>query len=224
MLRRRQLVLPARRRPTLAPSGRRRSARRNRLRRWGAAALAAVAGFVGVTALSPRGAAAPGVPTVVAARDLPAGAVLGEDDLTVEPVPERHRPDTAAGTTGLLTGRVLTSPVSAREVVTETRVQGAGMLAGQPAGTVAMSVPVLDLGTTGVAAGSRVDLYGTGTGELVARDTTVLALRAETPSAWSAAATTSLTVALDPATAGRVAQSVSALRAGEIFMVAVHRP
>jgi Flp pilus assembly protein CpaB len=194
------------------------------VRRWGAAALAAVAGFVGVTALSPRGAAAPGLPTVVAARDLPAGAVLGEDDLVVEPVAQRHRPDTAASTPDLLTGRVLTSPVAAREVVTQTRVQGAGMLAGQPPGTVAMSVPVLDPGSTGVTAGSTVDLYGTGTGELVARDTTVLAVRAQEQSAWSASATTSLTVALDPATAGRVAQSVSALQAGEIFMVAVHHP
>lgn len=224
MLRHRPRLLPRRGGTTLPRSGRRRTARRHRVRRWGAAALAAVAGFVGVTALSPRGAAAPGLPTVVAARDLPAGSVLSEDDLVIEPVPRRHRPDTATATPAALAGRVLTSPVSAREVVTETRVQGAGMLSGQPPGTVAMSVPVLDPGSTGVAAGSRVDLYGTGTGELVARDTTVLAMRADEPSGWAASATTSLTVALDPSTASRVAQSVSALRAGEIFIVAVHHP
>jgi Flp pilus assembly protein CpaB len=224
MLLRRPPLLPGRRGPSLTPSARRRTARRHRVRRWGAAGLAAVAGFVGVTALSPGRAGAPGLPTVVAARDLPAGAVLSEDDLVVEPVPQRHRPDAATATPGQLTGQVLTSPVSAGEVLTETRVQGAGMLAGQPPGTVAMSVPVLDPGSTGVAAGSRVDLYGTGTGELVARDTTVLAIAAQEPSGWSASATTSLTVALDPSTAGRVAQSVSALRAGEIFIVAVHHP
>jgi Flp pilus assembly protein CpaB len=222
MLLRRPPLLLGRGVPSLAPSGRRRTVRRHRLRRWGAAALAAVAGFIGVTALSPGRSGTLGLPTVVAARDLPAGAVLSQDDLVVEPVPQRHRPDAAAAAPDRLTGKVLTSPVSAREVLTETRVQGAGMLAGQPPGTVAMSVPVLDPGSTGVAAGSRVDLYGTGTGELVAHDTTVLAIRAQEPSSWSANATTSLTVALDPSTASRVAQSVSALRAGEIFIVAVH--
>lgn len=195
--------------------------RRGRLRRWGAALLAALAGFLGVTALTPRGAAAPGVPTVVAASDLPAGAVLGEGDLVVEPRPPSHRPDTAVADPGRLVGAVLAAPLSAKEVVTSSRLRGPGLLSGQPSGTVAMSVPVLDPEAAGVTSGSRVDLYASGSGDRVASDVTVLAARVPEASTWSSGGAASLTLALDPQSAAAVARSVSTLQAGEIFVVAL---
>lgn len=224
LLRRRPPRLaPHRAETSLARSGRRRAARRQRVRRWSAAVLAALAAFATVSALRPADTPATGLPTVVAARDLPAGAVLTEGDLLVEPRPAGQRPDTATGTTTGLPGRVLTSPISAREIVTSARLRGSGLLAGQPAGTVAMSLPVLDPGSTGVAPGSRIDLYASGTGAVVARDVTVLALRTEAGSTWTATPAASISVALDPDTASRVAVAISALQAGGIFLIAVHQ-
>ena len=51
-----------------------------------------------------------------------------------------------------------------------------------------MSVPMLDASSSGARAGSRVDLYATGTGELTADDVVVLAVQTATTgsSAWSA--------------------------------------
>jgi Flp pilus assembly protein CpaB len=183
--------------------------------------LAALAGFLGVTALTPRGAAAPGLPTVVAAHDVPSGVVLGADDLVVEPRPPVQRPDTAVSEVDAVIGEVLAAPLSAREVLTSSRLRGPGMLAGQPAGTVAMSVPVLDPQAAGVTAGSRVDLYASGSGERVASDVTVLATRVPEASTWSSGGAASITLALDQASAGAVARSVSTLQAGEIFVVAL---
>lgn len=205
----------------LARTGRRRAARRHRLRRWGAALLAALAGFFALSALGPGVAAGPGIATVVAANDLPAGAVLTADDLVVEPRPPGQRPETAAGRADELVGRVLVTPVVAREVVTPSRLRGPGMLSGQPPGTVAMSVPVLDPRAAGVDPGSRVDLYASGSGDRVASNVTVLATRVPESSSWSAGAAASLTLALDERSAGQVARAVSTLQAGEIFVVAL---
>lgn len=217
----RQRARSGRRHAGLARSGRRRVARRNRVRRWAAALLAAVGGFVAVTALTPGGAAAPGVATVVAARDLAAGTVLTADDLLVEARPSAQRPDTALTRPDGLVGRALAAPLTAREVVTSARLRGAGMLAGQPAGTVAMSVPVLDPQAAGVTAGSRVDLYASTSGDRVATDVTVLATRVPERSTWSADSAASITLALDASSASAVARSVSTLQAGEIFVLAL---
>ncbi|MGN6751422.1 MAG: SAF domain-containing protein [Intrasporangium sp.] len=186
-----------------------------------AAFLAAIAGFLGVTALTPRGSAAPGLPTVVAAHDLPSGVVLGADDLVVEPRPPVQRPETAVSEVDGVIGQVLAAPLTAREVLTTSRLRGPGMLAGQPQGTVAMSVPVLDPQAAGVTAGSRVDLYASGSGERVASDVTVLATRVPEASAWSSGGAASITLALNQPSASAVARSVSTLQAGEIFVVAL---
>ncbi|MDN5795342.1 MAG: SAF domain-containing protein [Intrasporangium sp.] len=191
------------------------------MRRWGAALLAALAGFVGVTALTPRGAAAPGVATVVAAHDLPAGITLTADDLVIEPRPSSQRPETAATRAGDVVGKVLATPVSAREVVTASRLRGPGILSGQAAGTVAMSVPVLDPQAAGVTSGNRVDLYASGSGDRVASDVAVLAVHVPETSTISSGGAASITLALDEPTASRVAQAVSTLQAGEIFVVAL---
>jgi hypothetical protein len=126
-----------------------------RYRRLIAAMCVAVAVAAAVRALAP-----PPVPTqvvLVAARDLPAGKTLVERDLrtarwSAGTVPEGALP--------VAEGRVLASPLRAGEPVTDVRVVGPGLLAEQPAWTVAAAVRVADPAAARlVRAGDRVDVF-----------------------------------------------------------------
>ncbi len=205
------------------PNGpRRRAARRARIRRLAAAALAALAGLVVLSALSPRAAGGAGLPTVVMVRDVGAGSVVGSDDVSVVPRPAAERPDAAASTVADVVGRTAASPLAAREVVTPSRLVGGGILADQPSDRVAMSVPVLDIGGVGVRPGSHVDVYATGSGRLTASDAVVLAVRDGTDgSGLGRANPPQVTLALTPQAAGDIARGLSALDAGQIFVVAI---
>lgn len=76
-----------------------------------------------------------------------------------------------------LVGRRLSGPVAAGEVLTTTRVAGAGLLVGRPADEVAVHVPLADPGAVAmVRAGDHVDVLA-GTGETVAASALVLAVR-----------------------------------------------
>ena len=98
--------------------GRRRLARRARVRRWVAAALAGVAAFVTVSALSPTRAAPAGVPTVVAARALPGGATITQADLAIVERAAGDRPETALSSFEEVVGRTTAAPIPARDVLT----------------------------------------------------------------------------------------------------------
>jgi len=205
------------------PNGpRRRSARRSRARRWIAAVVAGLAGFFSLSALSPRAAGGAGVATVVMVGDVAAGDVVKADDVDVVGRPSGHRPVTALSALDEVVGRVAAGRLVAREVVTRERLVGSGLLAGQPSGHVAMSVPVLDVSTLDVGPGSRIDLYSTGTGQLVAGDVIVLGARdAREAGGLGAAAPPQVTLALSPTEASDVARSLTALEAGQIFVVAI---
>ena len=93
---------------------------------------------------------------VVAAHDLPAGHTLLATDL--RPASWLAR-DVPAGRLLSATGRTLATPIRAGELVTDTRVIGPGLLAGQPPGTVAVPVRLSDASTSAfVRAGDRVDV------------------------------------------------------------------
>ena len=135
------------------PSGGRRSlnarqrlARRARWRRWWAALLAAVAAAVTLSTLAPRATESSGREVLVAVRDLPAGAVVTRDDVEVVRRPASTVPETGLTAYADVVGRTTATALSTRDVVTSERLIGAALLAGQPAGSVAMSVPVLDVG------------------------------------------------------------------------------
>ena len=167
------------------------------------------------------------MPTLVAARDLPAGTVLSREDLELATRAASGRPATGITAYGTVVGKVTAGPISARDTVTPERLVGPGLLAGQPAGHMALTLPVLGGGTAGVSAGAHVDVYATGTGQLAAQDVVVLALTEPAESAFGAANGASgpnVTVALAPADAGRVATALSALQAGESFVLALRRP
>ncbi|WJY66312.1 SAF domain protein [Corynebacterium aquatimens] len=60
----------------------------------------------------------------VATTAKPAGAVLGDGDVTLTPVPEHLIPDSAVRDVDAVTGQVLASPISPGEVLTTSRVIG----------------------------------------------------------------------------------------------------
>ncbi|SDO39485.1 Flp pilus assembly protein CpaB [Klenkia soli] len=152
-------------------------------------------------------AAAPGEPVVVAAADLPAGALLAEADLTTAELPPAVVPDGSAADPGLLVGGVLASPLRRGEPVTDARLVGPGLWSQVPVGQVAAPVRLADLAVAALLrSGDRVDVLATadGTGtEVVAADALVLAV----PSAETGAGLLVLAVATD--TAARLATATS---------------
>ena len=155
--------------------GRRGAWRRRVARRLLSAALAATAvlGCVAV-ARTPEGGAQARVLVVV--RDLPTGHQLGAADVVEQSRPTGFAPAHALGRTGSVTGQRLAGPVGAGEVLTAGRLLGPGLLAGRPAGEVAMHVAVADPGAVAmVRPGDRVDLLSAD-GDAVVRDVTVLAV------------------------------------------------
>lgn len=146
-------------------------------RRSLAALLVAVATLIGVRSLAAPAPATIAVP--VAARDLPAGEVLGADDLATARFapgtePSRLAPDAV--------GRVLAAPLSAGEPVTGPRLVGSGLAQAHPTLT-ALPVRLPDPGMVGLLrVGDRVDLIATdpesGTAATLALDVLVLAIPA----------------------------------------------
>jgi Flp pilus assembly protein CpaB len=144
----------------------RRSVRRAlaRRRRLAVAGCLAAAVAAAVHALAP--APPPTAPVWVASRDLPAGHLLAPGDVTAGAWAPSALP---AGVVADPVGATLAGPVRRGEPMTDARLLGAGLLDGQPAGTVAVVVRLADPGgLAGVQVGDRVDvLAGTSTGGTV---------------------------------------------------------
>ena len=107
-----------------------------------------------------RAVAAPPPPTVevlVAAADLPAGTVLGADDLQPVAVPPEAVP---ASTAPSPTGRTLAAPLRRGEPVTDVRLVGPDLTEGLD-GVVAVPLRLPDAGSVGLLrVGDVVDLVG----------------------------------------------------------------
>lgn len=121
----------------------------------------------------------PTVGVSVAARDLPAGEVVGPDDLVVAELPPGAVP---AGLAESPEGRTLAAPLRRGEPVTDVRLVGASMTAGRPELT-ALPVRLPDAGMAALLqVGDRIDLVAAdpqaGVAEVVASAATVLALPA----------------------------------------------
>lgn len=168
----------------------RRAVRRTVLarRRLLAGLLAAVAVAAGLHAT--RAAPPPQVDVLVAAHDLPAGAVIADDDVrrvgfAPGSVPEGVAPDPA--------GRTLAAPLRAGEPLTDVRLVGPALTDGYP-GLVAVPVRLPDAGMAGLLrVGDRIDLVSADpqgrSAETVAADVPVLALP-DTPTEVGAAGLT----------------------------------
>src|SRR5687768_1207666 len=163
--------------PGLPPARRRIRAVRHQLRhrrRLIAALLAAGAVLAGLRAITPP--APDTVEVLVAARDLPSGTVLDDDDVVVQDFPLDLAP---ADATAAAAGRVLAAAVRRGEVLTDVRLVGPALADTVPGETV-LPVRLPDAGmATLLRAGDEVDLVATdpGTGDtaVVARDVTILA-------------------------------------------------
>jgi Flp pilus assembly protein CpaB len=163
--------------PGLPPARRRLRAVRQQLRRRRrviAALLTAGAVLAGVRAVAPPPPDT--VEVLVAARDLPSGVVLGDDDVVTRAFPSDLAPPDAVGAAA---GRVLAGAVGRGEVLTDVRLVGPALADARPGETV-LPVRLPDAGMAALLrAGDRIDLVATdpGTGEtdVVASDVTVLA-------------------------------------------------
>lgn len=138
-------------------------------------AVAALAGFRAVTT-PPR----PLTPVLVAAQDLPAGAVVGDTDLEEVGFAPGSVP---AGVVDSRTadGRVLAAPVRAGEPLTDARLVQPSLLVGYP-GRVAVPVRLGDAATaTLLRTGDRVDLLASSSdapqARIVASSASVIAVR-----------------------------------------------
>lgn len=147
--------------------------RRGVLRRVAAAAAAGVAVWAGVTALLPP-SPDPGVPVVVAGRDVAVGEPLGPELLRTAYLPEEAVPRGAVRSVPEVVG-VAAAPLREGEVLTDLRVSAVGLLTGLPAGTVLAHLPLRDPGLLPLLeAGSSVDVLSVVDGRIVAGDVLVL--------------------------------------------------
>ena len=162
--------------PVPGPPDRRLQLRRAlaRHRRLLAAGCLALAVLVAIPVVAPGEPVR--VPVLVAARPLPPGHLITPADLTVAGWPPEARPD---GVLAVAAGRVTAGPVGRGEPLTGTRVLGPDLLAGAPAGTVAVTVrPADPAALLLLPVGSRVTVLA-GTGDTAAGSATGEARRAE---------------------------------------------
>jgi Flp pilus assembly protein CpaB len=126
--------------------------------------LLAVLCAAGAVAAGLQATAPPAAPTdqvLVAARDLPAGAVLADDDLRTVAMDPDLAPDGVLTDVTGATGAILAAPLRAGEAVTDVRLVGPGLTAGAP-GTVALPVRISDAAQVGLLeVGDEVDLLAT---------------------------------------------------------------
>src|SRR6478752_887203 len=167
-------------------------------------AVAVAAGVHAATAEPP-----PSVVVLVAAHDLPAGVVVGAQDVrrvgfAPDSVPEGLARDP--------TGRTLASPLRAGEPLTDVRLVGPALTDGYP-GLVAVPVRLPDPGMAGLLrVGDRVDLISADpqgrAAETVAADVPVLALP-DTPTEVGAAGLTGrlVVVGAQPGEVARIADA-----------------
>jgi len=170
------------------PSGllSRSSSRRRRLRRvllarrrLLAATTAAFAVLVGLQAAAP--APPPTRHVLTAAHDLPAGAVVARNDLTLTSLPPESVPAGIVPSADEVVGRTTAGPVRAGEPITDVRLVAGSLLDGYP-GRVAAPVRIGDPGAVALLrTGDRVDVIaadpqGRSEAVVVAEDVPVVSL------------------------------------------------
>lgn len=128
-----------------------------RRRRTLAAALLCSAVTVSVYQLTP--ASTLQAPVVVAANDLPAGALVSASQLRIGRLPPESVPDGALRDLPAAEGKRLSSPIRRGGVLTDASTVGPGLLSGTPSGTAAVPVRVADPNSLQlVRTGQTVDL------------------------------------------------------------------
>jgi pilus assembly protein CpaB len=114
----------------------------NRNRRLAAAILLCAAAGIAVQQLTP---APPGtVPVLASARDLPAGATLGNADIVAVNVPPGLVPAGALTDSAAVQGKQLAAPLRKGQLLSDTQLLGPGLLAGTAPGSAAVPLRMAD--------------------------------------------------------------------------------
>jgi pilus assembly protein CpaB len=142
------------------------------LRRLLAASCAAGA-VAGVLAVARAPQHAETKPVVVAGRAIAVGQVVDAASVRVARWPAPLVPDGALESLSAVVGRPAGTPIGAGEPLTAARLSASALLAGQPTGTVAVHISLVDAASASMLdEGGRVDLLGPH--GPVARDVVVL--------------------------------------------------
>ncbi len=118
---------------------------------------------------------------LVAARDLPAGHTVTGADIARRRVPTAAVADAvkAVSSESVDSGRILTGPIRAGEMLSATRLRAPDTFDGLAPDRRAVHIPLRDNGTLALLhPGSRVDMYSTADGRLVVGDVEVLQIDA----------------------------------------------
>ncbi|MEO7979318.1 MAG: RcpC/CpaB family pilus assembly protein [Sporichthyaceae bacterium] len=194
-------------------------------RRLLAAGLLAGAAAFGLQALAP--APPRGVPVLVAAHDVPAGAALDNGDVRRVDRPASLVPAGALTAVGQASGATVSSAVRRGEVLTDVRLLGPSALHGLPAGSVAAPVRLADGDAAALLRpGDVVDVLAAGAGggaeaRLVASAVRVLGVPADRGTLATSLASSEgalVLLATTSATASRLAAAAVDLR----LSIAVH--
>ncbi len=212
----------------LAGPGRRAAWRRARLRRALAALLVGAMVLLLFDVFKPP-AALHGSAVLVAARDLPAGSRLRAGDLTLSRWSESSRPRSGYGDMHAALGRRLSSPLTAGEAITSTRISGPGLLVGAAPDAVAAHVALADAAVTDmVRPGDTVDVLRTTDGAVVARAVTVLSVDspdgADLLSGGGTGRPAGVVVAVSSRAASAMARAVREDIPGSGLSLTVHHP
>jgi len=185
---------------------------------FGLAAVLALVSFVAVRSEAARAeeaqrAAGPGVDAVVAARDLPAGTVIGPDDVRLAQLPAVYLPPHAVTSPAAAIGKVSGGVVLAGEVLVDTRLGASRFAVAVEPGNVAVTVGFASV-PDGVTPADRVDAYATFVGArpyttLVGEDLRILAIGAPDVSAGDTGAVP-VTLDVDAETARQLLQAAAA--------------
>lgn len=223
------MLLP--RRHASRPRSPLRPSRRATLRRALSALLVCVA--VAGLGYAVQARAAPGdLAVLVATRQLPVGSVVAAGDVDVRQLPAGAVPGTAVTDPAAVVGRPVAAVLSEGEVLTVHDVRAGSTLAGQPAGSVAVWLPVPDPAVArALSAGDRIDVLSPVDGAAVV--TEVLVVGASTGEGAGSSSGLlgggaggrepgGVWLALSPDEAGAVAAARGADPAGAALLLAVH--
>lgn len=156
--------------------------------------------------------------------------MLSAGDVTLRQLPPDALPSSAVAQPAQVVGRPVASVLSQGEVLTAHDVGTGSVLQGQPAGSVAVWLPVPDAAVAeALSAGERVDVHSPVDGRRVVEDVLVLAVRSGASGSSGLIGTTSLAresggswLALTPDQSTALAAARGADPAGGALLLALH--
>lgn len=156
------------------------------------------------------------VEVCVATRDLAAGEIVPSDAVATRSWIADFLPQETARSAEDVVGKQLTSPVLAGEPVSLQRFEGEADALDVPEGMAALSVPAGDVQSVGgsLAAGSRVDVYTTGSSSTSLLLSGALVLATSAGDSSSASSSSWVTLAVNP---DRVQELVDASQRTELY-------